>query len=289
MKQEKFSFTSQTYSDRLRSMMKNLLSTNEFSDVTLVTEDKKYLPGHKNILSASSPFFRDIFHEEKSSHPIIYLRGINSLDVESIMQFIYLGEATLNKERIDEFLAVTKSLEIIELCDAEIETINDQEVTFSTSTNDPLTSDVKLEVQTIQNNQDKSVQNYQESFENQTQKEVSFHGANKYFCDYCDFQAPLKKYLTRHIRSEHLACNKCDYQAKNKHHLFRHTQNKHDHVKYRCDYCEYQASQRDNLKEHIQRKHDSVKYNCSQCDYQGNHQIDLKRHIQSKHTESKQF
>ena len=95
-RQEKFSLTLHTYSDRLRSMMNNLLSTDDFSDVTLVTEDKKYLTGHKNILSASSPFFRDILHEEKSSHPIIYLRGINSMDVESIMEFIYLGEATLN-------------------------------------------------------------------------------------------------------------------------------------------------------------------------------------------------
>ena len=176
---------------------------------------------------------------------------------------------------MDEFLAVTKSLEIIELCDAEIET-----ETFSTLTNDTLKSDVKLEEQSIQNNQ--------ESFKNQTQKEESFHGANKYFCDHCDFQAPRKTYLTKHIQSEHLACNKCDYQAKNKHHLSRHTQNKHDCVKFLCDHCDYQATQKDNLKVHIQRKHKGVKYNCSQCDFQGNHQHDLNKHIQIKHTAWKQ-
>ena len=38
------------------------------------------------------------------------------------MQFIYLGEALFYKERMDLFLAVAKSLEIKELCNAETQT-----------------------------------------------------------------------------------------------------------------------------------------------------------------------
>ena len=45
----------------------------------------------------------------------MYLRGIQFSEMESIMQFIYLGEATFFEERMDEFLAVAKSLEIKEL------------------------------------------------------------------------------------------------------------------------------------------------------------------------------
>ena len=41
------------------------------------------------------------------------------------MQFIYHGEATFYEERMDEFLAVAKSLEIKELCNAEPKT-NDE-------------------------------------------------------------------------------------------------------------------------------------------------------------------
>ena len=42
--------------------------------------------------------------------------------MESLMQFIYLGEVTFPEERMDEFIAVAKSLEIKELCSAETKT-----------------------------------------------------------------------------------------------------------------------------------------------------------------------
>ena len=71
-----------------------------------------------NILSACSPVFKDIFKKERNLSSTIYLRGILYSEMESIMQFIYLGEATFEKERMDEFLAVSKSLEIKELCEA---------------------------------------------------------------------------------------------------------------------------------------------------------------------------
>ena len=45
-------------------------------------------------------------------NPVIYLRGIQHSEMESIMQFIYLGEAKFNEERMSEFLMVSKNLEI---------------------------------------------------------------------------------------------------------------------------------------------------------------------------------
>ena len=58
MHQEKYSLTWHTYSDHLRSMMKELMMNEEFADVTLVTEDKKQIKAHINILSACSPVFK---------------------------------------------------------------------------------------------------------------------------------------------------------------------------------------------------------------------------------------
>ena len=50
MQQEKYNLSWHTYSDHLKSMMKELMMNEEFSDVTLVTEDKKYIKAHMNIL-----------------------------------------------------------------------------------------------------------------------------------------------------------------------------------------------------------------------------------------------
>ena len=115
-------------------MMKELMMNEDFSDVTLITEDKQQIKANVNILSACSPIFKDILKKEKNSHTIMYLRGIQHSEMESIMQFIYLGEATFYEERMDEFLAVAKSLEIKELCNAETET-NDE------PKNEPSTTD----------------------------------------------------------------------------------------------------------------------------------------------------
>ena len=119
MHQEKYCLTWPSYSDHLRSMMKELMINEDFSDLTLVTEDKKQIKANINILCACSPVFKDILKKDRNSSPIVFLRGIQYPELETIIQFIYLGEATFYDERIDEFLAVAKSLEIKELCNAE--------------------------------------------------------------------------------------------------------------------------------------------------------------------------
>ena len=65
MHQEKYSLTWHTYSDHLRDLMKELMINEDFSDITLVTEDKKQIKANINILSACSPIFREILKERK--------------------------------------------------------------------------------------------------------------------------------------------------------------------------------------------------------------------------------
>ena len=128
MQQEKYSMSWQAYSDHLKSMMKELMINKDLSDVTLVTEDKKQIFTNIDVLSACSPVFKEILKKDKNSRPIMYLRGIEYSEMDSIMQFIYLGEATFNAERMNEFLSVAKSLEIKELCKAESVSTNNPEV-----------------------------------------------------------------------------------------------------------------------------------------------------------------
>merc|ERR1719244_372170 len=93
-------------------MLQNMMSSNELTDVTLISEDKKKFKAHKVILSACSSLFKSIICESDLSGPIIYLRGIQSLEIESILQFIYFGEATFYQERMNEFINVARSLEV---------------------------------------------------------------------------------------------------------------------------------------------------------------------------------
>ena len=111
-----YTFTWRRNSDHLRDALKEMMTSSEFTDVTLVTDDKQLIRAHRNILGACSPVFKNILQLEiNSANPVIYLRGIQHSEIESILQFIYLGEARIYKERMSEFLIVSKNLEIMEL------------------------------------------------------------------------------------------------------------------------------------------------------------------------------
>ena len=225
MHKEKYSLTWHTYSDHLRSMMKELMLNEDFSDVTLVTEDKKHINANINILSTCSPVFRDILKINRKSSPIIYLRGVQHSEMESIMQFIYLGEATFYGERMDEFLDVAKSLEIKELLNAAKESIDE---VVDDHSSDPVTATRNnFEAKTVISDQIPRAQQ-------QERQRKHFEGVNYYL-------ASTQKSSTRHI------------------------QTKHEGVMYDCDQCDQQFTRKSSLTLHIQSKHEGVKYDCNQC------------------------
>ena len=71
MNQEKFNLKWHTYTDHLREILKDMMCSNELTDVTLVSEDKKKFKAHKVVLSASSSVFKSIISDNILSSPII--------------------------------------------------------------------------------------------------------------------------------------------------------------------------------------------------------------------------
>ena len=300
MHPEKCSITWPTYLDHVRSMMKELMMNSDFSDVTLVTEDKKHINANINILNRCSPVFKDILTKENNSNTLMYLRGIQSSEMESIMQFIYLGEATFYEERLDEFLAVAKSLEIKELCYAEPEPndelVNDTVTSSDTlekqkdlpESNDELEKDTDSSSDTIEERQVLS-DHVTEQATHQINGNVTAN--SKYECDQCHKTYSTEWALHTHKQSVHegvrYACDKCNFQASTKGNIKVHIQSKHDGVKYECDKCDYFAYIQSNLHVHIKSKHEGVKYACDKCDYIAKLKSNLNVHIQSKHEGTK--
>ena len=256
-----------SYADHLRNMMKEMLMNDSFSDVILVTEDKKHIKAHLNILSACSPFFKDIL--EKQNNSIIYLRGIYFEEVESIMQFIYLGKTSLKEELLTEFLSVARSLEIMELSNVETssnEAIDDK----------PPTCDMETLVEESKK---------EETFSSEwNDNDVPEETKNQ-----CDNQSPSQSFLPSQIRTKYegvqYACDQCDYQTEEKTNLTHHIQIEHEGEggkRFACSQCVYVTTRQSTLKAHIQSKHEGVEYNCDQCDFKASWKASLRKHkIQS--------
>ena len=78
MQQEKYTLTWHSYSDHLRKTLNNMMTSSEFADVTLVTDDKQQIKAHRNILSACSPVFKNILQLDGNGngiHTAIHLPG----------------------------------------------------------------------------------------------------------------------------------------------------------------------------------------------------------------------
>ena len=96
----------------INSAFGRLRDDKEFTDVTLACEDGQQMEAHKVILAASSPFFETILQRNKHPHPLIYLKGFQSQDLLSILDFLYFGEANVYQDNLDSFLAIAEELKL---------------------------------------------------------------------------------------------------------------------------------------------------------------------------------
>ena len=115
-----------------------LRNKSEFSDVTLVSGDGEKIEAHKVILVSSSPFFMELFSENKHPHPLIYMRGLKSDVLLALLDFLYFGEANLAQEKLDEFLSLAEDLKLKGL-------VGDEVQDNKGSSSKPKTSQMKLE------------------------------------------------------------------------------------------------------------------------------------------------
>ena len=80
--------------------------------MTLACEDGHQIEAHKVILSLSSPVFENLLKRNKHNHPMIHMRGMKSEDLVAIIDFLYCGEANVNQENLDSFLAIAEELKL---------------------------------------------------------------------------------------------------------------------------------------------------------------------------------
>ena len=100
------------FKENVNSAFGKLRDDKEFTDVTLVCEDGQQMEAHKVILASSSPFFEKILQKSKHPHPLLYLKGFQSKDFASILDFLYFGEANVYQEDLDSFLTIADELKL---------------------------------------------------------------------------------------------------------------------------------------------------------------------------------
>ena len=109
---EKFALKWNDYQSNWNKSLSQLRKDTDFADVTLISDDKVKFSAHKVLLSSCSNMFKFILKENNNANPFLYLGGISSVNLDSILDYIYCGEVNVFQEKLDSFLESAHKLEI---------------------------------------------------------------------------------------------------------------------------------------------------------------------------------
>ena len=309
---EKFTLSCETFSEHLQVMFKDLYQEGRYTDVTLVSDDQTQFKAHKIVLSACSPVFKKIIDSNPSQHPLIYLRGVQSSEMESILQFMYLGEATFYHERMGEFIKVAQDLEVKQISDG-LEMGGEEEVNIHEKIPDDEMEETCNQVMMLLMMRSEDTEDQMKEgklCQRQPKKDKSFITNSKDTkkrrtkiiqrplkkemlsttspqCPECGAVFTRKESMRVHYKSKHegvkYSCPECAAVYLERNTMMKHYKSKHKGVKYPCNQCNYQATQSSGLNIHIKNVHEGVRHPCNQCDYKATTRSNLLKHIQSKH------
>ena len=111
MASEKFCLRWNDFESNISVAFRELREEKDFFDVTLACDDNQ-VQAHKVILSACSPFFRNVLRKNPHQHPLLYLKGVKYQELLSVLNFMYQGEVNVAQEELNSFLAVAEDLRV---------------------------------------------------------------------------------------------------------------------------------------------------------------------------------
>nr|XP_018907241.1 PREDICTED: broad-complex core protein isoforms 1/2/3/4/5 isoform X3 [Bemisia tabaci]XP_018907243.1 PREDICTED: broad-complex core protein isoforms 1/2/3/4/5 isoform X3 [Bemisia tabaci]XP_018907244.1 PREDICTED: broad-complex core protein isoforms 1/2/3/4/5 isoform X3 [Bemisia tabaci] len=99
------------YQSSITSAFENLRDDEDFVDVTLAC-DGKSLKAHRVVLSACSPYFRELLKSTPCKHPVIVLQDVVFDDLHALVEFIYHGEVNVHQKNLSTFLKTAEVLRV---------------------------------------------------------------------------------------------------------------------------------------------------------------------------------
>ena len=268
MNSESYNLCSRQFEKNICESFKSFRNDEAFSDVTLVSEDGMQARAHKLVLGSSSKFFRNTFLRNPHQQPLIFLKGVEFKNLEGILEFIYLGETSIEEKDLDSFISLSRSLEIKGLEDPE--------------------DLMKENSQTVY--EVKDVMNDEQVLEGITQESSSIKDDDQDCQDKKKVEKPsddpninrVKSFFDGKKKSKY-TCNLCDYESNQIGNVKVHIDAKHEMKKFGCSECEKECNSVSSLLYHKKSKHDGFRITCTFCDSKFTSPQGLKIHLSNIH------
>ena len=319
---EKFTLTRHGFFDHLKLMLLDLYTKESIKDVTLVCSDHTKLKAHSFMLKAHSLLFSDILDELKDGEKAIYLGGVSSHEMLALLEFMYLGEMTIQQERISDLMDIAKKLKIKEFT-KESDSTEDQEqfiedhkkeskqevlggetemedhselkfeATLDISSEEPAHKEDVLKDQGSTTQSTMSDGELDQRTEETLELETSMLELSQ---NMTEEDEKLKKQIKISVKPRRslatTQCPECGKIVNGKYYLEQHMKNKH--TVHECEQCDFKVTNKTKLQTHVKYVHQGLKYyyepvKCDQCGKMYKDKYSCKSHVKLVHEGLTQF
>ena len=286
-----------TFQSHLLETRKVMLENGIYTDVTLVSDDLVQYKVHKTVISAASTTFQKLLELNPSANPLLYLKGVNHLELESILQFIYLGEAKVHEDRIDTFADNAKDLNIKELN-------KEAEIQQTYENTNPPKEKPQININDIKKSPQKNVDIEVEQLLEET-LDISA-ALNVQIEEKADIilgeSGPRKRGRPRKKTLESMStslvvsetsietpkivdntCPECGKKFSNKYIAITHHKSVHQGFRLNCQKCDKTFAIRQSLDIHVKTVHDGIRFNCDSCEKSFSQAVSLDSHVKTFH------
>lgn len=116
--QQQFCVRWNSYQSNLQNAFPKLLTSEHFVDVTLACESEM-IKCHKVVLSACSTYFEKLLVQNPCQHPIIFMKDMRFVEMQSLVDFMYKGEVNVTQDELPSLLRSAEALQIRGLCGSD--------------------------------------------------------------------------------------------------------------------------------------------------------------------------
>ena len=266
------SYTSKTFKD--------LLSDQNFSDVTLVCDDAETIQAHKVILSACSPFFSRILTKNQHNHPLVYLSDVNLNDLKAIVNFMYLGQTNVEQENLQRFLKIATKFQVRGLTDNN----RNEEQMSSTAVPTRVNKSASAKnLNKLRHSLLKKSELLDESLNTESHVDISNMNENMKIETDAENPTPMFDDQDEFVNVDNIDTSQ--FAIENMMSLTPTVSVDGDKT-YPCDQCDYKATYACNLTSHKRTVHQGLYYSCTLCPYKSSRKDRLNKHVATKHSNS---
>ena len=301
MFEDKFSFKMIDFKENVATLFKSFQNSKDFTDVTLATNDGHQVGAHKIILTALSPVFRNMLQDNQHVQPIIFLRGVNQEQLSAILDFMYQGEAKIDKSNLDEFIKLAEELKLKGLAKEKIfpnpffipdnECLTPEKDMWSMNKKDKINKSYSInEINTLKSNEAIVPWHVKDKTESTTKYRGNY---NKALSD--SMSSETQEQLTEVIQSNIeykegensiWSCKICGKTRSLKNKLEQHMETHVTGISYPCNMCGKIFKSRPSYYNHKSKlhkpdQHDQKKVTCDICPFSSVNDMNIKKHMKT--------